>query len=142
VQHRAKARAIIPALFFDTFGDPATNPKGWPLVTIGGLLESASYGTSQKANDRGEGVPMLRMGNVTYGGSLDTSDLKHVEIGGGEYEKAVVRTGDLLFNRTNSKELVGKPVCGTVVSLLLLHHTSSVSGSRATSAIRPIFGPS
>ena len=34
---RAKARAIIPALFLDTFGDPATNPKGWPVVTLGDL---------------------------------------------------------------------------------------------------------
>lgn len=34
---RAKARAIIPALFLDTFGDPATNPKGWPVVSVGDL---------------------------------------------------------------------------------------------------------
>ena len=34
---RAKARAIIPALFLDTFGDPATNPRGWPVMTVGGL---------------------------------------------------------------------------------------------------------
>jgi type I restriction enzyme S subunit len=37
---RAKARAIIPALFNDTFGDPATNPKGWPVVTVGDLQGS------------------------------------------------------------------------------------------------------
>jgi type I restriction enzyme S subunit len=105
---RAKARAIIPALFLDTFGDPATNPMGWPVVTVGELLESAAYGTSQKANDRGEGIPMIRMGNVTIGGQLDTSDLKHIDIAGQEREKAEVLEGDLLFNRTNSKELVGK----------------------------------
>ena len=35
---RAKARAIIPALFLDTFGDPATNPKGWPVVTLGDTI--------------------------------------------------------------------------------------------------------
>ena len=29
-----KAREIIPALFVDMFGDPATNPKGWPLLPI------------------------------------------------------------------------------------------------------------
>jgi type I restriction enzyme S subunit len=34
---RAKSRAIIPALFLDSFGDPATNPKGWPVVTLGDL---------------------------------------------------------------------------------------------------------
>jgi len=105
---RAKARAIIPALFLNMFGDPATNPKGWPVVTVGDLLESATYGTSQKANDRGDGIPMIRMGNVTIGGQLDTADLKHIDIAGDEREKAELFEGDLLFNRTNSKELVGK----------------------------------
>jgi len=105
---RAKARAIIPALFLETFGDPATNPKGWPVVTVGDLLESAAYGTSQKANDRDDGIPMIRMGNVTIGGQLDTTDLKHIVIDGPERQKCELLAGDLLFNRTNSKELVGK----------------------------------
>ena len=105
---RAKARAIIPALFLETFGDPSTNPKGWPVMTVGDLLESAAYGTSQKANDRGDGIPVIRMGNVTTGGQLDTTDLKHIDIGGQEREKVQLLEGDLLFNRTNSKELVGK----------------------------------
>jgi type I restriction enzyme S subunit len=48
------------------------------------------------------------MGNVTYDGSLDTTDLKHIEIEDDEREKAAVHHGDILFNRTNSKELVGK----------------------------------
>ena len=43
---RAKARAIIPALFLDTFGDPATNPKGWPTNYFGGALESLDFGIS------------------------------------------------------------------------------------------------
>lgn len=105
---RAKARAIIPALFLDMFGDPATNPKGWPMMTIGDVLESAAYGTSQKANERAEGVAVIRIGNVTTGGQLDTGDLKHIPLEGVEREKCELLAGDLLFNRTNSKELVGK----------------------------------
>lgn len=105
---RAKARAIIPALFLETFGDPATNPKGWPVATVGELLASATYGTSQKANDRATGIPIIRMGNVTTSGQLNTINLKHLEISGQEREKAELIEGDLLFNRTNSKELVGK----------------------------------
>ena len=38
---RAKARAIIPALFLNTFGDPATNPKGWPVREVGDLIPTA-----------------------------------------------------------------------------------------------------
>jgi type I restriction enzyme S subunit len=105
---RAKARAIIPALFLNTFGDPATNPKGWPVATVGDVLDSASYGTSQKASDAGGGLPVIRMGNVTMNGQLDTTDLKYMELTEAEREKAELLEGDLLFNRTNSKELVGK----------------------------------
>lgn len=105
---RAKARAIIPALFLDMFGDPATNPKGWAIMAVGDVLDSASYGTSQKASDTGEGLPVIRMGNVTMDGQLDTVDLKYIELTEAEREKSELLDGDLLFNRTNSKELVGK----------------------------------
>ena len=36
---RAKGRAIISALFLDTFGDPGTNPRGWPIVMLGEVIE-------------------------------------------------------------------------------------------------------
>ena len=47
---RAKARTIIPALFLDTFGDPATNPKGWPTTAIGDVAKLMGGGTPSKAN--------------------------------------------------------------------------------------------
>ena len=48
------------------------------------------------------------MNNITYDGKLDLSDLKRINIPEQELEKCSVRKGDVLFNRTNSKELVGK----------------------------------
>jgi type I restriction enzyme S subunit len=105
---RTQARALIPALFLDLFGDPATNPKGWPTSSVGSILDSASYGTSQKASDNGVGIAVIRMGNVTTDGQMDTGDLKHIELSEAEREKTELLPGDLLFNRTNSKELVGK----------------------------------
>lgn len=103
-----KLKQIIPALFVDMFGDPATNPKGWPMTTVGELIESADYGSSSKAHDEATGLPMLRMGNVTMDGSLDLRNLKYVELDPTEQAKFTLNKGDILFNRTNSKELVGK----------------------------------
>ena len=51
---RDKARAVIPALFLDTFGDPATNPKEWPVVDIGELVDRIDGGWSPTC---GEGTP-------------------------------------------------------------------------------------
>lgn len=103
-----KAAELIPTLFLDMFGDPATNPKRWPMAPVGEVIAAADYGSSTKSSDDGSGLPLIRMGNVDYAGTLNLSDLKHVNLSAEEIEKYRLHEGDILFNRTNSKELVGK----------------------------------
>ncbi len=102
-----KLRELRTSLFLTFFGDPSINPKDWPIKTIGSLADSTQYGTSAKAGETGE-LPILRMGNITYSGEMDFSDLKYITLSQKELEKYTVRDGDILFNRTNSPELVGK----------------------------------
>lgn len=104
----AKAACILPALFLHLFGDPATNPKGWSVGTVGSALVASDYGSSTRASDDGAGLPLIRMGNVGYDGSLQLDDLKYVELPAAEVERLRLQHGDILFNRTNSRELVGK----------------------------------
>jgi type I restriction enzyme S subunit len=103
-----KATELIPAMFVDMFGDPGTNPLQWPVVPLGAVLAAVDYGSSTKASPTGAGLPIIRMGNVTTAGDLDLDDLKFVELSEDDAERFRLRKGDLLFNRTNSKELVGK----------------------------------
>lgn len=98
---------IIKARFVEMFGDPIQNPKGWEVVTIGDIVTEVRYGTSKPAVEGGK-YPYLRMNNLTADGHLDLNDLKYIDIPDDEIEKCVVRKGDVLFNRTNSIELVGK----------------------------------
>lgn len=107
-QVSAHLRDFVPALFLKMFGDPIENPMGWETSAIGDTLQMAQYGSSKKANASDEAIPVLRMGNVGYDGYLDCSDLKYVELSDADLEKYLLAKGDLLFNRTNSKELVGK----------------------------------
>jgi type I restriction enzyme S subunit len=107
-QAQDTARQLIPALFIEMFGDPATNPKGWPMGTIGDVITQAQYGTSKKAHENGAGLPVIRMGNVLTSGALDLERLKYVELNEKDQAKYKLETGDILFNRTNSKDLVGK----------------------------------
>jgi len=111
---RAKRRAalaqldeLVKSIFIEMFGDPAANPKGWPICNIGYLLESASYGTSEKSEAIG-GYPVLRMNNITRTGEMDLTDLKFMDLADSQKERYLVQVGDVLFNRTNSAELVGK----------------------------------
>lgn len=102
----AKLDQLLQSVFLDMFGDPVMNPKGWPVLRISDLLESATYGSSDKASLEGE-IPILRMNNLTYSGEIDLTDLKYISSDQAK-EKYLARPGDILFNRTNSKELVGK----------------------------------
>ena len=98
---------LIRARFVEMFGDPVLNEKGWKIVTVGDIVTEVRYGTSKPAVEGGK-YPYLRMNNLTADGHLDLKDLKYIDISEDEIEKCVVRKGDVLFNRTNSIELVGK----------------------------------
>lgn len=102
-----KLDLLIKSQFIEMFGDPVTNPKGWEIGAIRDLVSDVKYGTSKAADENGKYI-YLRMNNVTYSGNIDLTDLKYINVADDDYEKYVVRKGDVLFNRTNSKELVGK----------------------------------
>lgn len=62
------------------FGTPANNIHRFPKGTIRDLVDSVNYGTSAKASiDSGE-YPILRMGNITYQGRWDFTDLKYIDL--------------------------------------------------------------
>ena len=74
---------------------------------LGDYVIDDCYGTSEKTKDDDSGTPVLRMGNI-QNGSLDIRDLKYLYLNDKEREKLILKDGDILVNRTNSAELVGK----------------------------------
>lgn len=64
---QAKAQAIIPALFLDLFGDPATNPNGWPVSPIADLC-AVQTGSTPRREERsyydGGRIPWVKTGEV------------------------------------------------------------------------------
>nr|WP_225446016.1 restriction endonuclease subunit S [Paenibacillus arenosi] len=99
---------LIKSTFYELFGDPVANEKGWETGIIKDLAVKIQYGTSEKASTEKLQYPILRMNNITYEGNMDFSDLKYIELNEKDLEKHLVNKGEMLFNRTNSKELVGK----------------------------------
>ena len=106
-QQLQKLDELVKARFVELFGTYPLNPKGWETATIRDIVADVRYGSSRPAVDGGK-YPYLRMNNITYGGELDLTDTKRIDIPDNELDKCTVRQGDVLFNRTNSKELVGK----------------------------------
>lgn len=99
---------FLRAVFVDMFGDPGSNPKHFEVGTIRDVVASANYGTAEKASEEVGKYPILRMNNITYQGGWEFSSLKYVDLDPATAHKYLAQRGDLLFNRTNSKELVGK----------------------------------
>ena len=79
--------------------------KSWAYIRLEKLASSFNYGSSKKSSPSGK-VPVLRMGNI-QNGELDWSNLVYTS-DSAEIRKYSLTFGDVLFNRTNSPELVGK----------------------------------
>ena len=80
-------------------------PNGWFWERLGLMTLGVEYGTSAKSQPEGK-VPVLRMGNM-QNGKIDWTDLVYSD-NDEEIKQYLLKKGDVLFNRTNSPELVGK----------------------------------
>ncbi len=89
-------------------------PEGWCWAAVDALASAIQYGTSAKTSAATSGgVPVLRMGNLVKG-QIHAAELKYLPHDHAEFPALLLQQGDLLFNRTNSAELVGKSAvyCG------------------------------
>ena len=84
---------------------PFDIPPSWEWCRLGDIANGFQYGTSTKSKINGR-VPVLRMGNIQNGRVL-LEELVYTD-NESEIEKYSIEYNDLLFNRTNSRELVGK----------------------------------
>lgn len=100
---KIKAQKPLPPITDEE--KPFELPQGWEWCRLASVAYSFQYGTSSKSSKIGE-VPVLRMGNIQVG-EIDFTNLVYSN-DQREIEKYLLTDGDLLFNRTNSRELVGK----------------------------------
>lgn len=133
-QQLAKLDELIKARFVEMFGTFPANPFRWDTGKIQDVVSDVRYGSSRPAVEGGK-YPYLRMNNITYSGELDLRDTKRIDIPDSELDKCTVRRGDVLFNRTNSKELVGKTCVYNRDELMVL--AGFVIRVRVNERIRP-----
>src|SRR5205085_12558580 len=103
-------------LVFEHYPLPhADLPHGWQMVSIGQIAKLVASGfPSGQHNQAGRGIPHIRPMNIDREGRLDLSTVKYVE---GEIPRELVM-GDVLFNNTNSPELIGKTTSVSIDSRL------------------------
>ncbi len=100
-------------------------PKGWVKANVGDLAVGIRSGfPSGRHNAAGIGIPHLRPMNVSRVGAIDLTDTKSVDPSAGVLR---LERGDVLFNNTNSLELVGKTaVFDKVGNFAFSNHMTSV----------------
>jgi type I restriction enzyme S subunit len=81
-------------------------PKSWEVRSVADVTTSLEYGLSASMHGQGE-IPILRMGNLQSGRVL-LDDLKYVTLSQTIRQRYLLQHGDVLFNRVNSQDLVGK----------------------------------
>lgn len=108
-KNRARADAvsarILPALFYEMFGDPATNNKGWQVKTLGEIaVDSPKRGVAASVTEWMENAPRyVRVSDITDDGRLE--DTGTVGLDSDKWDSYKLSSGDILFAGT---ETVGK----------------------------------
>lgn len=96
------AFAKIDLAVADLYGSSA------PRIEIDKISASIQYGLNEAMNEAGNGYKIFRMNEIIRGRMVDNSSMKFANITSNEFIKHKLNKGDLLFNRTNSIEHVGK----------------------------------
>ena len=110
---------LLKSVFYEMFGDPFKNPKKWPIVLFEDLIvdtpQNGLYKHSSFYTDGPEGTPILRIDSF-YGGRLEKlENLKRVKCTQDEIQKFKLQNGEIVINRVNSLEYLGK--CGLIKDL-------------------------
>ena len=122
-------------------------PKGWTWATVEQLSTKIQYGSSKKTDADSNGVPVLRMGNIVDG-KIVLNNLKYLPKEHNEFPELLLNKGDLLFNRTNSRELVGKTAvytgipnpCSFASYLIRVRFHPSIDSMIAAYYINSVYG--
>ncbi|WP_439589963.1 hypothetical protein [Hydrogenophaga sp.] len=132
-QAQQKAAELIPAIFVDMFGDPVTNPKGWPVFPLSAVSEVISGVAKGRdlAADESVELPYMRVANVKDG-RLDLNEVKTILIKKTEVEKLRIVPGDLLMTEGGDPDKLGRAAlwCGEINLCVHQNHIFKVRSHR------------
>lgn len=100
---------LTQSVFLDMFGDPVSNDRNWPPVSVGEFVshfESGKNFAAAESEDPESQFRILKVSSVTSGNFLP-KESKPVPAGYNPPESHIVRNGDLLFSRANTELLIG-----------------------------------
>lgn len=108
-QHLQQLDGLLKSVFLEMFGDPVRNEKGWPINPLSMYMsEQPNNGLYKPQSSYGSGTRIIRIDSFYDGVVQNIERLKRVEITDTELLKFEIRPFDVLVNRVNSIEYLGK----------------------------------
>lgn len=105
----ARLDRLAQSIFVEMFGDPAKNPKGWPVSTLGKYLLDVTNGLTRRGNEVEAGQHIVLRLRDIRAGAIDFSEPNRITLDAKERAKYLVALGELLFIRVNGNpEYVGR----------------------------------
>lgn len=106
----AQLDSLAQSIFIEMFGDPVSNPKVWPRLTLNELMgeNGPQNGLYKPSTDYGTGTPILRIDAFYDGVVTKLETLKRVRLSASELNLYGLQPEDVVINRVNSIEYLGK----------------------------------
>ncbi len=136
----AQLDSLTQSIFVEMFGDPVTNPKGWPCFQLGEIIESGPQnGLYKPSTEYGSGTPILRI-DAFYGGVVTKlASLKRVRLSVDEVSLFGLHAGDIVINRVNSLDYLGKSALIPSLSEPTVFESNMMRFAVQTDIVEPIY---
>lgn len=103
------ADTLIPSVFYEMFGRTNAELQRWPMSPLGTfILDGPQNGLYRPATEYGSGTRIVRIDSFYQGELCHLDQLKRVRLEDDTIQKWLLRRDDLLINRVNSTEFLGK----------------------------------
>ncbi len=131
---------LMQSIFMEMFGDPLTNPLNWPVRDLGEILRAGPQnGLYKPSKDYGSGTPILRIDSFRAGDIINSLPNKRVNLTEIEVRKYELRPEDIIINRVNSPEHLGKSALIEKLTEPTVFESNMMRLSLDTTVIRPTY---
>ncbi|HBN9475757.1 MULTISPECIES: restriction endonuclease subunit S [Pseudomonas aeruginosa group] len=131
---------LLRAVFLDMFGDPVTNPKGWPAAELGSLIvKGPTNGLYKHSSEYGSGTRILRIDGFYSGRLVGQEKMKRVRLSSQEIERFKLEERSVVINRVNSREYLGKSAFISGMNEDTVFESNMMNFSVDESVVNPVF---